>query len=153
LKVTRLHHVGLTVTDLERSFDFYARVLGFEVRSRRVIDQPWLAQLLGLDEAAVDAVDLAVPGTDQVLQLFEFSIPSGEPIHPGMTIPGSVHLAFVVSGLGALLDRLVEAGATPLAPPVSITSGANAGGSLLCVQDPDGVVIEFYEAPSAPTTG
>lgn len=153
MSVTRLHHVGLTVANLERSLDFYTGALGFEVLSRRVIDQPWLAQLLGLDAAVVDAVDLAVPGTGQVLQLFRFSVPSAEPIYPGMTRPGSVHIAFVVEDLRALLDRLVAAGAAPLAPPVSITSGANAGGSLACVQDPDGVVVEFYEAPGVPTTG
>lgn len=148
MRVTRLHHTGLTVTDLDRSLDFYAGILGFEVRSRRVIDQPWLAQLLGLDSAVVDAVDLAIPGTDQILQLFEFSEPVDEPVHPGMTNAGSVHIAFVVEGLREVHDRLVEAGTRPLAPPVSIMSGANAGGRLLCVQDPDGVVVEFFEAPS-----
>jgi catechol 2,3-dioxygenase-like lactoylglutathione lyase family enzyme len=70
-----------------------------------------------------------------------------------MTNPGSVHIAFIVEGLRALLDRLVEAGVAPLAPPVSITSGANSGGSLVCVRDPDGVVVEFYEAPNPPTAG
>jgi glyoxylase I family protein len=151
MRVTRLHHPGLTVADLERSLDFYVGVLGFEVRSRRTIDQPWLAQLLGLDAAVVHAVDLAVPGTDQVVQLFRFSVPASEPVHPGMTNPGSVHIAFVVENLGALVDRLVEAGVALLAPSVSITSGPNAGGSLACVRDPDGVVVEFYEAPGFPT--
>jgi lactoylglutathione lyase len=149
MSVTGLHHPGLTVANLERSLDFYVGVLEFEVLSRRVIDQPWLAQLLGLDEAVVDAVDLAVPGTDQVLQLFQFSVPSAEPVQPSMTKPGSVHIAFIVEGLRALLDRLAAAGAAPLAPPVTISSGANAGGSLACVLDPDGVVVEFYEAPTA----
>jgi glyoxylase I family protein len=147
MSVTRLHHAGLTVTDLDRSLEFYASILRFEVKSRRAIDQPWLAQLLGIEAAVVDALDLAVPGTDQILQLFRFSVPADEPVRPGMTNAGSVHIAFVVEGLWVLYDRLVEAGALSLAPPVSITSGANAGGWLLCVRDPDGVVVEFFEAP------
>jgi len=153
MSITRLHHAGLTVANLERSLDFYVGLLGFEVLSRRVIDRPWLAQLLGLDAAVVHAVDLAVPGTDQVLQLFRFTVPSAAPVDPGMTNPGSVHVAFIVEGLRALFERLVAAGAAPLAPPVSITSGANAGGLLACLRDPDGVVVEFYEAPSPPTAG
>jgi catechol 2,3-dioxygenase-like lactoylglutathione lyase family enzyme len=149
MHVERLAHAGLTVASMERSLEFYVGALSFEVLSRRVIDQPWLAQLLGLDAAAVLAVDLAVPGVDQVLQLFEFSVPSSVPARPGMTKPGSAHLAFVVDGMPALLARLAAAGAAPLAPHVTITSGANAGGSLVCVLDPDGVVVELFEAPAA----
>jgi catechol 2,3-dioxygenase-like lactoylglutathione lyase family enzyme len=151
--VARMHHAGLTVASLERSLAFYVGALGFETRSRRVIDAPWLSQLLGIEAAVVDAVDLAVPGTDQVIQLFEFSLPNAERVEPDMTRPGSVHLAFIVTGMRALLDRLAEVGATSVAPPVTITSGANAGGMLVCVRDPDGVVVEFYEAPRSPQAG
>ncbi len=147
MTVSRLHHTGLTVANMEASLSFYAGVLGFEVTSRRVIDQPWLASLVGLDLAVVDAVDLAVPGTDQAIQLFQFSIPSTEPVAPAMSAPGSAHVAFVVDGLRELLDRFATAGFEPLAPPVVITSGANAGGTLVCVTDPDGIVVELYEAP------
>jgi catechol 2,3-dioxygenase-like lactoylglutathione lyase family enzyme len=115
--------------------------------SRRVIDQPWLALLLGLDAAIVDAVDLAVPGGDQVLQLFRFSVPSTEPVAPSMPALGSAHIAFIVEGLEELLDRLTAAGVAPLAPPVAITSGANTGGTLVCLRDPDGIVVELDEAP------
>lgn len=147
MTVSRLHHTGLTVANMETSLRFYVGTLGFALLSRRVIDQPWLAMLLGLDVAVVDAVDLAVPGTDQVLQLFRFSVPSTEPVAPSMSAPGSAHIAFVVEGLRELLDRLAVAGVAPLAPPVVITSGANTGGTLVCVYDPDGIVVEFYEAP------
>ncbi len=147
MTISRLHHTGLTVANMETSLGFYVGILGFEVVSRRVIDQPWLAGLLGLDAAVVDAVDLAIPSTDQVLQLFRFSVPSTEPVTPGMSVPGSAHIAFVFEGLRELLDRLAVAGFAPLAPPVTITSGANAGGTLVCVCDPDGVIVEFFEAP------
>ena len=98
----------------------------------------------------MDAADLAIPATDQVIQLFQFSVPRAEPVKPGMTHPGSVHLAFTVEDLDGLVHRLEAAGAPPLAPPVLITSGANAGGQLVCVRDPDGVVVELFEAPSRP---
>jgi catechol 2,3-dioxygenase-like lactoylglutathione lyase family enzyme len=150
MHVVRLGHAGLTVTDLQRSLDFYVGVLGFETRSRRVIDQPWLARLLGLDHASVDAVDLAVPKTNEVIQLFEVRLPLAVPVDPVMTSPGSVHLSFTVEDLEGLTDRLAEAGWPPIAPPVVITSGANTGGLLVCVRDPDGVVVEFFEAPSRP---
>jgi len=31
--LTGLHHFGLTVTDLDRTVDFYTRIVGFEFRS------------------------------------------------------------------------------------------------------------------------
>lgn len=147
MAISRLHHTGLTVANMETSLQFYVGTLGFEVLSRRVTDQPWLALLLGLDAAVVDAVDLAIPGTDQVLQLFRFSVPSTEPVAPSMSAPGSAHIAFIVEGLQELLERLAVAGVAPLAPRVVITSGANTGGTLVCLCDPDGIVVELYEAP------
>lgn len=150
MSVTRLGHTGLTIADMERSLGFYSGILGFEIVSRRVIDAPWLAQLLGLDAAVVDAADLAVPGSDQVLQLFAFAAPSVAAVSPSLPAPGSVHIAFVVDGLRTLLDRFADAGVAPLSPPVVITTGANTGGTLACVSDPDGIVVEFFEAPASP---
>jgi catechol 2,3-dioxygenase-like lactoylglutathione lyase family enzyme len=150
MHVTRLGHTGLTIARMERSLAFYGGILGFEVVSRRVIDAPWLAQLLGLDAAMVDAADLTVPGTDQVVQLFAFETPSVAPVSPAMPAPGSVHLAFVVDGLSSFLDRFAEAGVPLLASPVVITTGANTGGRLVCVLDPDGIVVELFEAPAVP---
>jgi lactoylglutathione lyase len=150
MSVTRLGHTGLTIADMERSLGFYGGILGFEIVSRRVIDAPWLAQLFGLDAAVVEAADLAVPGTDQVLQLFAFAVPSVAAVSPSMPAPGSVHIAFVVEGLSSLLERFADAGVPLLAPPVVITTGANAGGRLVCVTDPDGIVVEFFEAPAPP---
>jgi lactoylglutathione lyase len=151
MNVTRLHHTGLTVANMDRSLGFYVGILRFDVVSRRVIDQPWLARLIDLDIAVVDAVDLAIPGTDEVLQLFQFSVPSTEPVVPRMSAPGSAHVAFIVEGVHELLDRFAAAGILPLAPAVAITSGANAGGTLVCVRDPDGIIVELFEAPVPPT--
>ncbi len=145
--VRHLGHAGVTVGNLERSLAFYGGLLRFEARARRVIDEPWLAQLLGLPEAVVDAIDLAVPGTGEIVQLFEFVVPRDAATRPGMTVPGSVHLAFTVEDLDRLLARLAAAGVPLVGSPVTITSGENTGGSLACVRDPDGIVIEFFEAP------
>jgi catechol 2,3-dioxygenase-like lactoylglutathione lyase family enzyme len=151
MTISRLHHTGLTVSDMDASLRFYVGILGFDVVARRAIDQPWLAQLIGVDAAVVDAVDLAIPGSDQVIQLFRFSAPTMASIVPVMAAPGSAHIAFIVEGLRDLLDRFAAAGVPPLAPPVVITSGANAGGTLVCVYDPDGIVVELFEAPIART--
>lgn len=151
MSVTRLGHTGLTVASMERSLGFYSGIFGFEVVSRRVIDAPWLAALLGLDAAVVDAADLAVPRTDQVLQLFAFAAPLVAAVAPSLTAPGSVHIAFVVDGTWTLLNRFADAGVAPLAPPVVITTGANTGGTLVCVSDPDGIIVELFEAPAPPT--
>lgn len=145
--ITRLHHIGLTVADMEASLRFYEGGLGFSLLSRRTIDQPWLSQLLGVQAAVVDAADLAVPNADAILQLFQFTVPLLAAVQPALVRPGSSHLAFVTSDLGTLYESLVARGVEPLAAPVSITSGANAGGSLVCLLDPDGVTVEFFEPP------
>lgn len=47
--------------------------------------------------------------------------------------------------------RVSGNGVAPMVPPVVITSGPNTGGSLVCMRDPDGIIVEFYEA-SVPRT-
>jgi catechol-2,3-dioxygenase len=119
--LTRLQHLVLWVSDVERSVRFYCDVLGFEVTHRRP-----------------KAAFLKIPGTadDHHLGLFEQT--GVRPPHEG--VARMYHAAWEVGALTDLvraLRRLVDAGA--------LVGSSDHGVSLsLYAQDPDGLEFEVF---------
>jgi glyoxylase I family protein len=130
-----LHHLGLTVRDVEASARWYADVLGFEPagsfepaggeRRKIFLRHRGLALRLGLVEHR------------------------GSPKRPfDETATGLDHLAFAVSGrpeLDRWAGRLAAAGVT--FSPVAL-SNTIAGAWVLVFRDPDNIQLELFAPPS-----
>ena len=143
--VPRPSHLGLCVSDLDRSLRFYCDGLGFTRGTGFDLDS---TVAVGLDRA------LEVGGPARLrsqwishgslqIELLAFRTP-----RPGGTPParrnlrGLTHLAFNVDDVDAAATRLVRCGGTLLAPTRS-----NPGVELVFVADPDGVRVELMGAP------
>ena len=50
-----IHHVGCSITDIERSVAFWQRLLGVEARFRGRLDRPYLGESVGYPGVAVPA--------------------------------------------------------------------------------------------------
>jgi catechol 2,3-dioxygenase-like lactoylglutathione lyase family enzyme len=146
-EVTSVAHTGLTVSDLERSLDFY-RELGFEVVMTQEKQGGYLAEIVGYPDAHVRMAHVQAPGSGHRLELFEYVTPSGV---PGTREPrdiGPTHVCLVVDDLPAIYDRLRTAGvASFFSPPVAVDTGVNRGGLALYVRDPDGIILELFQPP------
>jgi len=120
---TRIGHVHLKVSDLERSVRFYTEALGFEVMQR------WG------DSAAF----LSFGGYHHHLGLNTWESRGGRPPGPGTT--GLYHVAILYPSrqeLARALKRLLEAG-------VRLDGASDHGVSeALYLHDPDGNGIELY---------
>jgi len=134
-------HVGLNVTDLERSVDFYTRVFGWSVRGQ--------------------ADGYAFLGDDARLVLTLWQQASGD---FGTRTPGLHHLSFeveTVEDVRAAEARVRDAGLRLYHDGiVPHSEGAASGGIFF--EDPDGIRLEVFtgagvhgEAPAgaAPTCG
>ena len=62
---------------------------------------------------------------------------------------GSVHVAFTVDNLDAILEKIAATGWKAAGRPQTLTSGPNAGRRVVYVRDPDGTTIEFMQPPAA----
>ena len=60
---------------------------------------------------------------------------------------GSVHLAFYVENIDALLARIANFGWLPVGNVQTVESGERKGLRLIYVRGPDGVTIEFLQLP------
>lgn len=122
-------HIGLNVTDLDRSTSFYQHLLGFE--------------LLGRSEEVGRRFSFLGDGTRLRLTLWQQAERVFDEQRAGLH-----HLAFEVSSadeLGHFEDRLRELGVTPLHGGAVAHSEGSASGGLFFL-DPDGIRLEISTA-------
>ena len=62
-----IHHTGYTVSDLDRSLDFYHGLLGLEIVGQQVKQGGYLGAIVGYPDAHVKQAHLRVPGSDHVV--------------------------------------------------------------------------------------
>lgn len=127
-KVTAYEHVGIRVSDREKSICFY-EALGWV----EALDLPehHANEMVNDSGVYINLIfnGVADPHTNNILQ-------DNSVKYPGMT-----HAAFVVDNLEALMTKLAQEN-------ISITDGPHIYGNrrkLIFIRDPDGNVLEFNE--------
>ena len=146
-----LHHTCYTVSDLDRSVAFYRDLLGCEVVAEQEKEGGYLAAIVGYPDAHVRMAHLRVPGTEHVIELFEYLAPAGTRADVVPRNVGASHLCFLVDDLPALYEQLREKGVTSfVSPPVEVDTGVNKGGYALYLRDPDGISVELFQPPATP---
>jgi len=145
-------HLGICVSDLERSLRFYAAGLGFEpVASHQVGEE--FAALMEVDGLRLESRMLARDGV--TIELLAFTAPGtvGEPVRRPMNQLGLTHLSLRVDDVSAVAATIESlGGAVVRGTRTSIGLGAAALDFVYCT-DPDGVRIELMHLPGAPAGG
>lgn len=141
----RVHHIGITVRDVERSLGFWKAFLGTEPRWRRVLDAPYLSLITGYSGVSMNAAVIDLPG-GQILELLDYRVDGKTPNPPDTANPGNIHICVETDDIDALWDKAAAAGAAPVSPgPVEITEGPNKGVKACYLRDPDGVTVELFQ--------
>jgi catechol 2,3-dioxygenase-like lactoylglutathione lyase family enzyme len=143
--VTGYFHGGITVRDMEASLVFYRDGLELEQEFDRILDAPYLKEVLGLDFDFIRAVYFRLPGGGFV-ELLEYH---GIEQLSAASRPcdfGGGHLALYVDDVQAVYDRLIGLGFKARHDSITnITAGPNAGAKSAYVADPDGYYIELFQ--------
>lgn len=139
-------HTGITVANLERSLAFWRDVLGFEFSHRTHHTGALAGEVTGVPGAELTLAVLKAPG--HKIELLEYHAPADRvraQLRPCDV--GSVHVAFTVDNLDAVLERIAASGWKATGSAQALTSGPNAGKRAVYVRDPDGTTIEFMQPP------
>jgi catechol 2,3-dioxygenase-like lactoylglutathione lyase family enzyme len=139
-------HTGITVANLERSLAFWRDVLGFEFSHRTHHTGDLANEVTGVPGAELTLAVLKAPG--HKIELLEYHAPSDRGranLRPCDV--GSVHVAFTVDNLDAVLEKIAASGWKAAGSPQTLPSGPNAGKRVVYVRDPDGTTIEFMQPP------
>jgi len=128
--VIGLHHIGVVVSDIERSVSFYTGLLQFTV-SRRVDMEN------GTRLAFLSAGDCTL----ELIQRQDGDVPAEA---------GQVdHVCLAVDGIDALYEAVKAGGAKMLTPQVNTLSGGLAGIRNCFFEGPDGEKIELFDLTNA----
>jgi lactoylglutathione lyase len=126
MRVKKLLHTRMRVSDMDQTVNFYTNVLGLEVLERKV--SPRGSHL----------AFLKVPNSEELIELCSFP-PSG----PVKVQEDLVHLAFEVDNLDQTIETLNAKG-------IKITDGptqTSSGSRFIFINAPDGYEIELIERP------
>lgn len=145
-RITGVDHVGVTVSDVDRSLEFWRDLLGLAVTGRGVVEWEHLDRLVALPDTKIEWCELALPGGGKV-ELSQYHRPVGEAVSPGgENEPGRSHVSLLVDDLAEMLAMLRSNGVRARTEdPVDIPLGAYEGGKAAYVFDPDGVELELIE--------
>ena len=140
-----VQHTGLTVSNLERSVDFYVRILGCKVIMTQEKTGGYLAAIVGYPNASLKMAHLSDPAGHHVIELFEYMVPEMVKTELEPRRIGNAHLCFLVSDLDAIYNAIKNEGITFISGPVDVDTGVNAGGVGLYLRDPDGITMELFQ--------
>ena len=141
-----VHHVGITVSDVGRSAEFWARLLGTTPHDQRTLEGPQVGRMVGYPDVRISRCWVDLPG-GVALELLEYLGRDDAPYDPGTAHPGNVHVCLQVADMGVAHRHAVACGARPVSAPVDVAAGPNAGARLAYLRDPDGVTIELVQRP------
>ena len=142
--------VGLTVSDMQRSVDFYTTVLDFRLETDDELAGAAVEDLHGVFGARIRVVRLRLG--EERLQLTEFLAPRGRlaPVDSRSNDRWFQHVAIIVSDMDAAYARLrqfrvahASTGPQTLPPTIPAAAGIRA----FYFRDPDGHPLEVLQFP------
>ena len=141
MKIVGLRHMGIIVSNLEKSLGFYEGILGFKLIQTAKDNSNYIAEITGINGLVAEYAKLLIPGGN-VLELLTY------PSHPSIRVarkihqPGEAHLAFEVTSAEEIHSLIVSKKVPFISPPV--LSSEKIAKVFFCF-DPDGYRIEMVE--------
>jgi len=147
IKPTGVHHVGITVRDMQRSFKWYSEMFDLEPGAVSQGSGEPLSTSLQVKDAELSFSMIAIGNTR--IEFLQYHNPPGKDFDRTNGDVGSAHVCLEVTDVDQAYRELTEKGAVFNAPPITLTDGAFAGSKWAYLRDPDGIQLEIWESPAS----
>jgi catechol 2,3-dioxygenase-like lactoylglutathione lyase family enzyme len=148
MKIEGMYHVGFTVSDIDRSVEFYRDVLGLSLYRRQTGTAEYLATITGFPEVKLEVALLKTPDGGGMLELLQYASHPAAATPRETNRPGNAHLCLKVSDIHEACAELRRRGVRLISDPAEITAGVHQGGYGVYLRDPDGFTIELFQPPA-----
>ena len=144
-KVEGIHHIGLTVRDIKRSFDWYTKMFALQpgVVNHGIGQE--LSDAVQVENAELSFSMIEIGSTR--IEFLEYHNPRGKDFSLQNSDIGATHVCLLIDDMDAAYETLLSRGAVFNAPPVTLTDGVLAGSRWAYLRDPDGIQLEIWAMP------
>jgi catechol 2,3-dioxygenase-like lactoylglutathione lyase family enzyme len=139
-----VHHVGITVRDLDASLAWYERMFGLRPEFVAEGSGPELSTAVGVPEAKLRFAFLRFGSC--VVELLHYDNERDDRAGRSNADVGSAHVCIDVPDLRAAYEDLLGKGVEFLSAPLDIPDGPLAGCSFVYFTDPNGVTLELFQS-------
>ena len=138
--ITEHNHTSFTVANLDRSVEFYTKVLGFELERRFDVDGRGIETILGLPDARLRIAFVSLG--EFRLELIQYDSPAGVKLDTATNNVGSAHIAFWTDDVDRTYEELKAKGVQFKGSPTRSKPDRPRVAYFL---DPDGLTLEIVE--------
>ena len=143
-------HIGVTVSDLDRSIDFYKNVLGLDFKGELLMQGEETDRLFARKNCKARVAYLN--GSDAVMappvELIQFVDEDVEKAPADLFRTSISEICFAVTDIDAVYEKLTAAGVECLSAPQPFDFTADGFGRSKAIyfRDPDGIILELMQA-------
>jgi catechol 2,3-dioxygenase-like lactoylglutathione lyase family enzyme len=151
MSLSKIDHFNIVVSNLDRSVDFYTKVLDFSEIKRATLEGEWIDRIVGLKGVKAKVAYVRAQGGEPRIELLQYIEPLGRKVQENSqaNTQGLRHFAIQIDNMDEMVDRLKANGIQTFSHPVTVPMGVvqhDDGEKSLCYfTDPDGVIIEFAQ--------
>ena len=143
---TKFDHVAVTVSDLDRSLEFYCDVLGMERAGEHDLEGETISRMTGKDRVHMRVVRLICSQTPGIfIDLQQYIDPPGKQSDSKLGDIANGHFCVEVDDIQQACEHLKGKGVEFFSDPVDFD--LEDAGQISCVffLDPDGYVLELVD--------
>ena len=140
-----LHHTNIVVSDMARTKRFYTETLGLEISLEVSIEDSEFSRGAGLTDTRVAATFFSVPGSNTLVETFQYLNPSSRPMPSDSKANdmGFGHICFEVADIQQAYRSLRDKGVEFASTPVTMGNGVR----WCYFYGPDGERLELLQLP------
>jgi catechol 2,3-dioxygenase-like lactoylglutathione lyase family enzyme len=146
-EIKRIHHLGLTVSDIPTALKLLSGTLGLEMAWEKELNWEYLTFPDNNFDTRLKTTLLKIPGTHLYLELWQFNTPPGKPALTAHNNFGSGHLCFQVDDIFNDHATLSKAGVKFVGLPAEVTAGINKGAFAIYFSGFDDFRFELFQKP------
>ena len=141
-----LDHIGFSVSSLDKSIEFYSKLLNKEPLMRRLYKEEYVGVVVGYENVVMDCGFFTLPN-NTILELIEYYEPYKGTVDMESYNVGNAHLCLIVDDMEREIER-VKGFVNMITDGIGVsTNGPYKGAKVIYFRDPDGISIEVVEYP------
>jgi catechol 2,3-dioxygenase-like lactoylglutathione lyase family enzyme len=141
-----LDHIGFGVSSLDKSIEFYSKLLNREPLMRRLYKEEYVGTVVGYENVKMDCAFFTLPN-NTILELIEYYEPYKGTVDMESYNVGNAHLCLIVDNMEREIARVKDF-VLMITDGIAIsTNGPYKGSKVVYFRDPDGISIEVVEYP------